>query len=71
MTEAEIVRCRVRAEDVINGFSCVKITHAKDVIRLADALLVLLANIKIDAPSKPVQEDFGSIFESLMKGKKP
>lgn len=69
MNEAEIVRCRVRAEDVINGFSCVKITHAKDVIRLANALLA--ANQRIDSLlARPDKTGFDSFFSDLMNGKK-
>lgn len=78
MNEAEIVRARVRAEDVINGFTCAKITHAKDVIRLANALLdetrevsrlneIIVAMRKVSGTNSP---PFDSVFSTIFGVKK-
>lgn len=74
MTAAEIAHAKARANDCINGFMCVKITQARDVVKLAEALQA--ANRKLDglqrkADVTPPEKDFGNIFSDLIRGKKP
>lgn len=77
MTEAEIAHAKARAEDVINGFVQVRIQQAKDVVRLvnelqaADRRLLEIERKQYCGQKQGFQDDFGSVFESLMKGKKP
>lgn len=70
MTGADIAEAKARADDVVNGFARVRTQHAIDAARLARQLQA--ANLDLDKlrNAKPTQEDFGTIFSTLMKGKK-
>lgn len=74
MTESEIALIKVRAQDVIEGFSVVRTQQARDVIKLAEELRSQTRELQrtIDDMRREMDKksDFGNVFDELMKGKK-
>ena len=74
MTESEIALIKVRAQDVIEGFSVVRTQQARDVIKLAEELRKQTRDMQrtIDEMRRELDKksDFGNVFNDLMRGKR-
>lgn len=75
MTEADIAHAKAHAEDVLNGLVQVRTQQARDVIKLAEELRRQTREMQrtIDELRRGMDKkaDFGSVFDELMRGKKP